>query len=435
MIEKLDLNNVNSFMLEDWVKSFGIIYSEVDFERTATSLWLDVIGESSSVAEFIRREKYNKALDTLSSVFCRLLCFVAKYSINASDTIVAKEGVDLRSGDNNNFYITKWLLRRYPALCSECANNPCICPSLKVDKETGPEESNIGYIIATRLKKYDNWENEISNNISSFNVEKLFKMFNDIYSGIHYSQSISSLCSHFLEKVGEVTKLLLSIDNIQIFRAENNLPDSHENNLRYLNSKLKEEISDIISWIMALINKMNFISYYRFLEKKMPSDRIFKNMTLSELLFNTYFDQEINKFICPSCFSDKCTPNCRKEGLVAEIDSDIKKEADLLHEIKRAVGQEKRKCRREKTNILTKLETSDLLIVNMGEHNMGFLSDYLFSLNDERLIKIRKNDTDQVIKFKITRPTNADRDSTGYKYFYGAEILGAEILYRENITH
>jgi putative FmdB family regulatory protein len=29
-------------------------------------------------------------------------------------------------------------------------------------------------------------------------------------------------------------------------------------------------------------------------------------------------------------------------------------------------GQEKRKCRREKTNILTKLENSDLFIVNMG---------------------------------------------------------------------
>ena len=97
-------------------------------------------------------------------------------------------------------------------------------------------------------------------------------------------------------------------------------------------------------------------------------------------------------------------------------------------------GQEKRKCRRVKTNILTKLENSDLFIVNMGENNMGFLSDYLFSLNDERLLKIRKNGTEQIIKFIITRPTNADNDSTGYKYFYGAEILGAEILYRENIN-
>jgi hypothetical protein len=66
----------------------------------------------------------------------------------------------------------------------------------------------------------------------------------------------------------------------------------------------------------------------------------------------------------------------------------------------------------------------------MGEHNIGFLSDYLFLPNDERLLKIRKNDIVQVIKFKITRPTDADYDSTGYKYFYGAEILGAEILYR-----
>ena len=97
-------------------------------------------------------------------------------------------------------------------------------------------------------------------------------------------------------------------------------------------------------------------------------------------------------------------------------------------------GQEKRKCRREKTNILTKFENNNVRIVNMGEHNIGFLSDYLFSFNDERLLKIRKNGTEQIIKFIITRPTNSDNDSTGYKYFYGAEILGAEILYRDNST-
>ena len=435
MREKLDLNRVNRFMLEDWVTTFGVIYSEVDFDRTATSMWLDVIGESSKVAEFIRREEYKKSLDTLSNVFCRLLSFVAKYSLNASDTIATKEGIDFRPWDNNNFYITKWLLKRYPGLCSMCANNPCICPSLRPDRETGSEKSNIGDIIAIRLKKYDNWENEISNKISSFNVEKLFKMFNDIYGVIHYGQSITSLCARFLEEVGKVTELLLSIDDIQILKAENKSPDSFENNLRYLNNNLKEEISDIILWIMALINKINFTSYNFFLEKKMSGDRTFKNITLSELLFNMYFDKESNKFICPSCLSDKCTPNCRKEVLIAKVEGDIKEEANLLHEIKRAQGQEKRKCRREKTNILTKLENDDLLIVDMGEHNIGFLSNCMFSPDDERLVKIRKNDTEQVIKFRITRPTNADNNFTGYNYFYGAEILGAEILYREDIPH
>lgn len=102
---------------------------------------------------------------------------------------------------------------------------------------------------------------------------------------------------------------------------------------------------------------------------------------------------------------------------------------NVLKKFSEFSGQEKRKCRREKTNILTKFENNNLLIVNMGEHNIGFLSDYLFLLNDERLLKIRKNGIVQVIKFKITRPTDADYYSTGYKFFYGAEILGAEILY------
>jgi hypothetical protein len=102
----------------------------------------------------------------------------------------------------------------------------------------------------------------------------------------------------------------------------------------------------------------------------------------------------------------------------------------MQEKISEFTGQEKRKYRREKTNILTKFANNNLLIVNMGEHNIGFLSNNLFLLNDEKLLKIRKNDIVQVIKFKITRPTDADHNSTGYKYFYGAEILGAEILYR-----
>jgi putative FmdB family regulatory protein len=130
-------------------------------------------------------------------------------------------------------------------------------------------------------------------------------------------------------------------------------------------------------------------------------------------------NHEVTVFLSPKEFDAKLKIKCPQ----CQSDNVLKKSSEFS-------GQEKRKSRREKTNILTKFEDNNLLIVNMGEHNIGFLSDYLFLLNDERLLKIRKNDIEQVIKFKITRPTNADHNSTGYKYFYGADILGAEILYR-----
>jgi putative FmdB family regulatory protein len=137
------------------------------------------------------------------------------------------------------------------------------------------------------------------------------------------------------------------------------------------------------------------------------------------------------EYICKDCNHEVTVSLSSKDF---EVKSKIKcphcQSDNVQKKISKFTGHEKRKCRREKTNILTKFANNNLLIVNMGEHNIGFLSDYLFLLNDERLLKIRKNDIEQVIKFKITRPTNADHDSTGYKYFYGAEILGAEILYR-----
>ena len=134
------------------------------------------------------------------------------------------------------------------------------------------------------------------------------------------------------------------------------------------------------------------------------------NHEVTVFLSNKEFEV-IPKIKCPNCQSD-----------------------NVQEKISEFTGQEKRKCRREKTNILTKFENNNLRIVNVGEHNIGFLSNCLFFLNDEGLLKIRKNYTEQIIKFRITRPTNADRDSTGYKYFYGAEILGAEILHRNNIS-
>jgi putative FmdB family regulatory protein len=146
------------------------------------------------------------------------------------------------------------------------------------------------------------------------------------------------------------------------------------------------------------------------------------------------------EYVCKDCNHEvTASLACKEFEAKPKIKCPHCQSDNLQKKLSEFTGQEKRKCRREKTNILTKFENNDLFIVNMGDNNIGFLSDYLFSVNEERLLKIRKNDTEQVIKFKITRPTNSDRNYTGYNYFYGAEILGAEILgakmlYRKNIN-
>jgi putative FmdB family regulatory protein len=66
-------------------------------------------------------------------------------------------------------------------------------------------------------------------------------------------------------------------------------------------------------------------------------------------------NHEVTVFLSSKKFEDKpkikC-PHCQSDNVQKKISEFIE--------------QEKRKCRREKTNILTKFENNNLLIVNMG---------------------------------------------------------------------
>jgi hypothetical protein len=421
------LKGIREYRLEDWVNIFARMYASADADRDASSLWLDVLDESSNVAEYVRREEYRKAIDTVPDVFARLLSFVAKYSANATDATVENEGIDLRPEDDGAPYLTAWVLKKYPAVCSVCARKPCICPSSRYERETRNEDVRIPEIIPTSLRKYKIWEDEVVPKIDSFTVEALFSMFNEIYSGVQRDPPISSICFHFLEEVGEVAKLLLSFNNIQILRMKNN--GSYRENLDYLNIHLKSEISDVISWIMALINKANFIfrstypHYHCVLSQEKVPGPEFRHMTLSELMLNRFYDHQGRRFLCPHCESEKCSPQCRENRLIAETENRMKREHDLMHEVRKALGRERRSCPRKKTKIPANLNGHEINIVDMGKDNLGFLCNEVLSLNDEWETVIVQGDTGEWLRFRITRAAIADVKKTGFDYFCGAVVV------------
>ena len=97
-------------------------------------------------------------------------------------------------------------------------------------------------------------------------------------------------------------------------------------------------------------------------------------------------------------------------------------------EIRKAVGHEKRRYNREITDIKSVIEEHDMHIVNMSENSLGFLSDVQIHLNGIKNVKIKSGDSEENIKLKITRPTNADLSLTGFEFYYGAEILDRKKL-------
>jgi NTP pyrophosphatase (non-canonical NTP hydrolase) len=446
------IDEIKKYKLEDWVKIFGEMNRNADADRNASSLWLDVIKESTTLAEHVRKDEFQKAIETIPDVFSRLMSFVAKYSINLTPAVIRDEGIDLRSDTDSGLSLTEWVLDKYPGVCSSCAQKPCVCHSLRYEWSTKKDSYKFAETMKTLLMKRRSWESEITGRIDQFSLENLFKMFNEIYTSVHHDPPMSSLCFHFFEEVGEVADLLLSFNSIQYAKTnakdcgersvvlnlvsnraeQEGTGDSHKKNLRYLNNVLKSEISDVVSWIIALINKINCLirathSYYnRMIDQENNSDITYKQITLSELLLDRFYDNRIEKFVCPFCKSERCSPQCKQNRIIQDIENKVRREDDLMYEMRRATGQERRKCVRKSTDDRIRLGNDDIYIVDISENNMGFLSNTMLSLNEEKEIIINQKNMEECIKIKITRPARADTKKTGFQYFHGAEILARE---------
>jgi len=426
-----------SFKLEDWVKVFGDIYSLADRERTASSLWLDVIRECSGVAEHTRREEYHDALDSIRDAAGRLFSFIAKYSVNATDETIWNEGIDLRPWEGRDSFVTEWLLRRYPALCSSCGHNPCICPSLRATRETQEGTVDPEKSLNVLWRKDKAWKKDISLNADRYNMEKLVSMFRDIYGGAHYDLPIASICCHLLEEVGEVATTLSFMDNIQTMKMGNNPPGGYRESEAYLNFRLKEELSDVISWLMASTSKLNLVFRMAYFHRPYPLETTngeYKDIALSDLLFSRYYSHEFGSFHCPSCQSTTCRLTCRKEDLFAAGEISRRNHDNLNWQFERMLEAEKRKASRERVNIRGTMQKNmeetcaedGVLITDMARNdvgllvNFGFLSNHAFSLNETGSVRMQNIDHEKDVTLTVRRIAHAD-PAIGFQYFYGAE--------------
>jgi NTP pyrophosphatase (non-canonical NTP hydrolase) len=428
------------YRLEDWVLVFGRMYGRADEHRDASSLWLDVIERGSKIAEYVRREEYKKAVDTIPDMFSRVLCFVAKYSINATGSVLQGEGIDLRADGVTDTYLTMWILRKYPFLCSACAQIPCGCPSSRYEMETrheGDEVAKTEKAFEIGLKKRKKFDTEIHGLAGTVNVEALFHMFNQIYGGVQHDPPVSSICFHFLEEVGEVARLLLSFKNIQILKKSRG-NGSYEDSLRHLNNELKEEISDVVSWTMAIINKINFTfrstypHYQCVLKQDGANHTDFAFITLSELLLTRFYDKQRGTFVCPHCGLEECSPGCRQDRLIMETNEKMKRKREWMHQVDRYFDtNERRDSPREKVERPATLEDDNkarIKVVDMSKTGIGFLSDTLLPVGAKKIITLDRDNRSERITCSIARGVEADLASTGFPCFHGARIEGRSPL-------
>lgn len=134
-------------------------------------------------------------------------------------------------------------------------------------------------------------------------------MFSNIYKGAHYALPIDAIAFHFMEEVGEVSTCIR-----RLREREKGRPLSEEE-VNRLKNNLENEIADVISWIMSLLSKLDYMlgAGITYLRKFKTSEGAEKkellqtaNLRLSSILWETYQTPDGNTLYCPVCKRRPC---------------------------------------------------------------------------------------------------------------------------------
>lgn len=230
---KRKLPEFDKLTLDEWEKIFYEKGSKQLGELTPFQVWLrSVENAGTRVAEFIRKEEYMKATESLGNAFGLLCYFVKKF----------RESHKIRSLSEISWY-------KYPGMCYACADKvsksevteeeyvSCICLGMQ-GKPDDKQKSEKRLKQARKKKKKPRTLDEWSDMIKS------------IYKGAHSVSPISAICLHFIEEIGEVTRELYEFCELKKRGAE-------KRELEEKIKKLEEEIADTFSWIFGLMNKID----------------------------------------------------------------------------------------------------------------------------------------------------------------------------------
>ena len=231
----------SGYRIDDWCNAFsnvakgswegeGPAYAWLRFVETATS----------SVAESTRLEDYSNLVESLGDAFGWLCRFAALYQENHQD------GSFIFKGD-----LSQMIWGKYSGVCYRCAHKftkqeikgentylACVCLST-------PDVSQGEKQLATENRKFAKKSKKRPNTLDEWT-----EMTKIIYGPNHREISLSSICLHFLEEVGEVAENLRKLREL-----DKNDTDKRD---KYIND-LQDEMADVFSWIMGLVNKVDQI--------------------------------------------------------------------------------------------------------------------------------------------------------------------------------
>lgn len=335
-----------TWTIEKWVESFGELYKDTDQHKSEMHIWMNVVDDASALAESIRKGELVEASMQLPHIFCWYCCFIAKcYNTEVESTPAQPIGNLLGKDDTKHRNITRWIIEKYPELCPVCGCARCMCPSFKDEAEDRKANGTFWHWqVIGKLSIADKMDN-FRKNKPTPTVEELVFMFKKIYSGTHYELPIGTICFHLLEEIGEVSQVILKLENLasviaqdhrigekkvaDIYKDKKNIVPSFNKisclkdlTIKDLTSELKrelkKELADVFSWLATMVNKLN-----QCLKNNNYTSDILDHFSLTDLLYSKYFTEEDNYLRCPHCKQTKCSNACIVQTICQKSVRDI----------------------------------------------------------------------------------------------------------------
>lgn len=271
--------------IDDFVRAFQEVYGHLDRRRSVEQMWLQVVEESSSVAEAVREVNYLDVLSHLANTFCWICGLVARCQ-RETDSVLHF---------NKDFSSVIW--NKYPGRCPLCESNPCQCLIRKreIDSRSSEEKARVYQRVKRRAQR------SLDDRVR--NLDRLVNMFEDVYGPTYFVVSIEEITFHFTEEVGEVAEQIREARALEI--ASIGTRNRKRERRRIVNDYLSE-LADVFSWMCAILIKINYMiaEVNHILGEFSRSQTDYHEISLSEVIKKYYLRE--GRLVCRTCRQRRC---------------------------------------------------------------------------------------------------------------------------------
>jgi NTP pyrophosphatase (non-canonical NTP hydrolase) len=296
---------VGRLQLDEYVSLVPAIYGKHDLHRSIWDVWCHTLHHGAAVAERIRKEApaddlFTEIADLALWLFTSIQKLTGKpgkrkFPAEApSDTLVR---IRSRCSD------LVW--HRYPRICHLCyarriANKvhgsklvaPCDCFGQKPDRRD--KEAKRADLKA--LRRFS----ESIHSRKPKSIDEWQVMFGTVFGANIHRLSPTEIGFHLLEELGEASDAMARMYSY----SKKNFRFGEPN---WRRARLEDQIADALSWLFALVQKLNAMKFSSREVKLMRKNADMPRVTLSEIIWRRYGSESRGTFRCPVCNGQVCS--------------------------------------------------------------------------------------------------------------------------------